>query len=102
MLKRILQVQPLNLDTGESDTKDKLSALRTKIVLERCGSQEEDGFVEVEAMAVAGPRAMEYEGASSRSSPEALPEGYVPRAAAGPSLHGPQAPASTGVGKCDL
>jgi len=73
-------LQPFDLSTGESDTKERLSALRTKVVLERAGSREADFVVVDAAGAGEGHR-------QSLASPlEALPEGYVPRAAGGPSF----------------
>ncbi len=76
-------MQPFNLDTGGSDTKDKLAALRTKTLLERGSSPEtEDEFVEVAEGSTAAASLRQ----SLDSPQERTPDGYVPRTAAGPSF----------------
>jgi hypothetical protein len=69
-------VQPFDLDTGESDTQDRLAALRTKVCLEHAGSLE---FVEVADVE-------EAVGDGDSSPPEEPTGDYIPRLGPGPSF----------------
>jgi len=72
-------VQPFNLDTGESDTQDRLSALRTNLSLDRAESLEAEDFVEVADVE-------EALGHGDSSLTEQSTGGYIPRLAPGLSF----------------